>query len=129
MKTILRSFVAAFAFLIIATAASTALPAQNLQAIQSSMAQRLPQIDQLKAAGALGENNLGYLAVREDKDNAAEIAAAENADRKTVYQALAAKTGGGETVESVGKRRAQMIAKNSKPGVWVQNAQGNWAKK
>jgi len=126
MKTYLRAAFAAIALLFIAAPVSTTLRAQD-PAIRARMAQRLPQIDKLKESGALGENNQGYLEVRENQEGAAALAAAENADRKAVYQAIAAKQK--VTVEEVGKARAQQIAQLSRPGVWIQNAQGAWAKK
>lgn len=127
MKTFLRTLLATIAFFLAAGAVTTPLLAQNLPSLQASMAKRLPEIDKLKASGVLGENNLGYLEVRENKDNAAELAAAENADRKAVYEALAAQNK--VTAEEVGKTRARQIAQQSKPGVWIQDAKGGWAKK
>jgi uncharacterized protein YdbL (DUF1318 family) len=124
MKTFLRILPAAFALFAVAP---VVIQAQNLPSIQANMGKRLPEIDKLKESGALGENNQGYLEVRENKDNAAAVAAAENADRKAVYEAIAAKQK--VPVEEVGKARARQIAQQSKGGVWVQDAKGNWAKK
>jgi len=126
MKTYLRAALAAITLLFIAAPVTTTLRAQD-PAIRTRMSQRLPQIDKLKESGALGENNLGFLEVRNNQDNAAALAAAENADRKAVYQAIATKQK--VTPEEVGKARAQQIAQLSRPGVWIQNAQGAWAKK
>lgn len=126
MKTFLRSALAAIALVFVTAPVATTLQAQD-PAIKARMAQRLPQIDTLKESGALGENNQGFLEVRENKDNAAAIAAAENADRRAVYEAIAARQR--VTVEEVGKTRARQIAQQSKGGVWVQDARGNWVKK
>jgi len=107
--------------------ASTGLSAQDAE-LRARMRQRQPQIDQFKAGGALGENNLGYLEVRDSNQaGAAELAAAANADRKTIYQRIATKQN--VSVEEVGKARAQQIAQKIVPGVWMQNAQGEWTKK
>ena len=125
-KTYLHAVFAALALLFIAAPVTTMLRAQD-PAIRTRMAQRLSQIDKLKESGALGENNLGFLEVRNNQDNAAALAAAENADRKTVYEAIAVKQK--VTAGEVGKARAQQIAQLSRPGVWIQNAQGAWAKK
>jgi len=110
-----------------AAPAPTGLSAQDAE-LRARMKQRQPQIDQFKASGALGENNLGYLEVRDGSQaGAAELAAATNADRKTIYQRIAAKQN--VSAEEVAKARAQQIAQKSAPGVWMQDAQGAWAKK
>lgn len=108
-------------------AAPLTAQAQSARELQGRMAQRLPQIDELKAAGALGENNRGYLEVREDKANAAALAADENRDREAVYALIARETG--SSAENVGRARAKQIAAQSKSGVWVQDESGAWRKK
>jgi uncharacterized protein len=98
--------------------------AQNLPEIRARMEKRVPQVDELKASGVLGENNLGFLAVRSGDDQG--VAAAENADRSVVYAAIAKKTG--STADMVGKTRAQQIAENSAAGVYLQRVDGGWYK-
>lgn len=124
----LLHFITATIALIVATMVVTpSVHAQNLNQIKVNMEKRLPQIDKLKEQGALGENNQGYLEVREAKDNAAAIASVENTDRKTVYEAIAKQQK--TTAEAVGKARARQIAQSSKPGVWIQDEKGGWKKK
>lgn len=108
-------------------AAPLALHAQSAGELRQRMAQRLPQIDELKAAGALGESNRGYLEVREAQGNAAALAADENRDREAVYVLIARETG--TSAEAVGRARAKQIAAQSKSGVWVQDDSGAWRKK
>lgn len=120
-----RLFLFCAAFL--ALAAPLSLHAQTARELQMRMAQRLPQIDELKAAGALGENYRGYLEVREDKGNAASLVADENRDREAVYVLIAKETG--SSVETVSRARARQIAAQSKSGVWVQDETGAWRKK
>jgi uncharacterized protein YdbL (DUF1318 family) len=108
-------------------AAPLTAQAQSARELQARMAQRLPQIDELKAAGTLGENNRGYLEVREAKDNAAALAADENRDREAVYALIARETG--SSVENVGRARAKQIAAQSRSGVWVQDESGVWRRK
>lgn len=112
---------------VLAMPAAATVGAQDLGAIKSSMTQRLPAIDALKAKGALGENNQGYLEVRKAVDNAAEVATAENKDRAAVYAALAKQTG--STAEKVGQARARQLAASSAAGVWVQSEGGEWYRK
>lgn len=99
--------------------------AQDLGAVRNRMEQRISRIDALKTQGVLGENNRGFLDVRSGDDEG--VAAAENADRATVYEAVARKTGA--TPEAVGKARAKKIAASSAKGVWLQSEDGRWSKK
>ena len=95
--------------------------------IKTRMKKRLPVVKELKAKGIMGENNQGYLQFVGAKKEKADVIAAENKDRKTVYAAIAKQQG--TTAELVGKRRALQIAKKAAPGEWVQDAGGNWNKK
>jgi uncharacterized protein YdbL (DUF1318 family) len=95
--------------------------------IKTRMKQRLPVILELKAKGIVGENNAGYLEFIGAKREKADVVAAENKDRKTVYTAIAKQQG--TTAELVGKRRALQIAKKADPGEWVQDASGKWIQK
>ena len=81
----------------------------------------------LKAEGIVGEDNQGYLQFVGGKKEKADVIAAENNDRKTVYAAIAKQQG--TTAELVGKRRAMQIAKKANPGEWVQDASGKWIQK
>ena len=95
--------------------------------IKTRMKQRLPVIVELKTKGIVGENNAGYLEFIGKKKEKADIVAAENEDRKTVYEAIAQQQK--TTAELVGKRRALQIAQKANPGEWVQDAGGNWIQK
>lgn len=104
---------------------ATVVRAEDLGAVRGRMEKRISQIDALKTAGVLGEDNRGFLDVRGGNDGG--VAAAENADRATVYAALAQKTGA--TADAVGKARARQIAAGSAAGVWLQRENGQWYKK
>ena len=99
-----------------------ALPAAA-QGIKERMAARLPVIDALKARGIVGENNQGYLEFVGQPEKA-EMVAAENADRREVYAAIAGQTGA--SPEAVGRQRAAQIAQKSLPGVRLQKPDGTW---
>ncbi|HEY0945515.1 MAG TPA: DUF1318 domain-containing protein [Opitutaceae bacterium] len=122
MKTLFQSLLVGVTLLLAAT-----LQAQDLGAVRARMAQRLPQIDALKQQGALGEDNRGYLSVRENKANAGSLAAEDNRDRGVVYEAIAKQTG--STSDAVGRARAKQIAASSAPGVWLQKEDGSWYRK
>jgi len=106
---------------------TTAVFAESAGDIRARMVQRLAQVDDLKAKGAIGENNRGLLEVREGGGNAASIVADENRDREAVYALIAKETGA--SADSVGRARAKQIAASSKAGVWVQDETGAWRKK
>jgi len=102
--------------------------AENAAEIRQRMAQRLSTIDDLKAKEAVGENNRGFVEVRGNgAGDAARYVADENHDREAVYAIIAKETGA--LPDSVGRARAKQIAQNSRPGVWVQDDSGRWAKK
>jgi uncharacterized protein len=89
---------------------------------------RLPEIDALKAAGVLGENNRGLVEARTRVNEGQEaLIEAENADRRELYQLVARRSG--QTVEEVGQQRAVRIAQQALPGVWLQNKRGDWFQK
>jgi uncharacterized protein YdbL (DUF1318 family) len=95
--------------------------------IKTRMKNRLPVLKELKAKGIAGEDNKGYVQFVGAKKEKADVIAAENKDRKTVYAAIAKQQG--TTAELVGKRRAIQIAKKANPGEWVQDANGKWLQK
>ena len=95
--------------------------------IKARMKSRLPVIKKLKSEGIVGEDNAGFLQFVGDKKVSADVVAAENKDRQTIYRAIAKQQG--TTAELVGKRRALQIAKRAAPGEWVQDAGGNWIQK
>jgi uncharacterized protein YdbL (DUF1318 family) len=95
--------------------------------IKTRMKNRLPVIKELKAKGIVGEDNKGYLQFVGGNKAKADVVAAENKDRKTVYAAIAKQQG--TTAELVGKRRAMHIAKKANKGEWVQDAGGKWLQK
>jgi uncharacterized protein YdbL (DUF1318 family) len=122
MKTRLITFFAALCLVAVSAFAESA------GEIRRRMEQRLPAIDRLKGAEAIGENNRGQLEVRgTGATDAATVVAEENRDRGEVYALIAKETGA--TADSVGRARAKQIAANSRTGVWVQDESGVWKKK
>jgi len=103
---------------------STTAPAAS---IKDRMLARLPAINELKSKGLIGENNAGYLQYLKAERPQEGLVNAENSDRKTVYEAIAAKQG--VKLALVGQRRAKQIADNPIPGHWYQSPDGKWYKK
>ncbi len=120
-----RTLTKILAFVLIGTfAAGISVFADDIKA---RMKQRLPVIIELKTKGIVGENNAGYLEFIGAKREKADVVAAENEDRKTVYAAIAKQQG--TTAELVGKRRALQIAQKANKGEWVQDSSGKWLQK
>ncbi len=126
MKTPLFRLVSFVALLVCAFPAAV-LHAQDLGAVKARMSQRLAQLDPLKAKGAIGENNRGFVEARAADPAAGAVISAENSDREAVYAALAKQTG--TSSDQIGRARAKQIAAGSAPGVWVQKEDGTWQKK
>jgi len=102
--------------------------AEDLSAVKSRMLQREGSVDSLKSAGTVGENNRGFLEARGSLTaDQQKIVSDENADRGAVYAAIAAQVG--TSSDAVGRSRAAKIAAGSRSGVWIQSADGAWAKK
>jgi uncharacterized protein len=94
---------------------------------KARMRQRVPQLDQLKLAEAVGENNRGFVEVRKPEGDAASVVEAENRDRTEVFGETARNTG--SSPDAVGRAFAKQIAAASARGVWVQREDGSWQKK
>ncbi|WP_319542253.1 YdbL family protein [uncultured Pseudodesulfovibrio sp.] len=95
-------------------------------ALKDRILARKPAVAAMLADGTVGENNKGFLEFK-GAQKQADVVAAENQDRATVYQAIAKKTG--TTSELVGQRRAAKIAQSAPSGTWLQDSNGNWYKK
>ncbi len=95
--------------------------------IKERMKERLPMITSLKAQGLVGETTQGYLGFVTGNQANADVVAAENKDRKSIYMQIAQQQGA--SLELVQKRRAQALADRAKPGQYIQNGSGAWVQK
>ncbi len=102
-------------------------PCALADAIKDRMLQRLPAIADLKTKGIIGEDNRGYLGYVTGNRVMEDVIAAENADRKTVYEIFAKQQNTSlDVVETVqGARKAE----KANPGEFYQNREGQWIKK
>ncbi|MDX1776090.1 MAG: YdbL family protein [Desulfobulbales bacterium] len=96
--------------------------------IKARMQERLSAIQELKSAGAVGENNKGFLEFVPGAARKMErVIADENSDREIVYRAIAEQQK--TTPELVGERRAKQITERAGAGEWLQDESGKWYKK
>jgi len=101
----------------------------DADAAQARIAERISEIDALKTAGLVGEDNKGYLAARGDLDNRQrQLMRDDNADRKIIYEAIASRVEN-SNAEAVGRQRARRIRESAAPGVWLQRPDGAWYQK
>lgn len=113
-------------FLAVLTTALSMTPAWA-EGIKERMHARLSVIVDLKARGVVGENNQGYLELLKGQTEKKEVVAAENNDRKMIYEKIARQAN--TDVKLVGQRRASQIAEKATAGEWLQDAAGKWYKK
>jgi uncharacterized protein YdbL (DUF1318 family) len=91
---------------------------------------RFEDLKSLKAQGAIGENNRGYVEVLKSEGNAQSTADAENRDRRFIYTTIVAQNELPQsaigTVEAV---FAQVQRDKAGSGDKVQDASGSWTTK
>ncbi|MFZ5799026.1 MAG: DUF1318 domain-containing protein [Desulfobulbus sp.] len=105
---------------------TTTVNAQNMEDIKARMLSRKPTLDAMKASGAIGEGNDGYLHVRQPGADA-KVVNEENADRRTVNSMIAEKEG--TSAEQVSRAAAKKLRDFAAPGQWIQSNDGKWLKK
>jgi uncharacterized protein YdbL (DUF1318 family) len=115
----------------------TTVSTPTIRAIKDSMKQRFPSLKPFYDAGNIGENNKGFVEIRNDgslslKDKATlrELVRDENNDRTKLYAevAKALNIDPGQ-VDRVQKIFAQSWIANAAPGWWVQKDTGEWVRK
>ncbi len=91
---------------------------------------RYYQLQSLKQEGVVGENNKGYVTDLKDNAAAATLTAAENQDRRVLYEALAEQNKlGGNGLLEVQRAFAEVQEEKAIPGEMVQSPSGDWKKK
>ena len=91
---------------------------------------RYNELSMLKARGAIGENNRGYLEVLDNSNSDAKaVANAENADRKVIYETIAEQNGLSGEMGTIEKVFAQVQRDKAQVGEMTQDDSGNWVKK
>jgi uncharacterized protein YdbL (DUF1318 family) len=82
-------------------------------------------LDELRAAGKVGERYDGYAAARDP--SAADLVKEVNDKRRKIYEERAKKQG--VTAEAVGAVYAKEIVDQVPDGTWVLTADGEWRRK
>ena len=124
--------------LVILTATSTCLATDydyktmtpDIEKALKNRQARYHQLQSLKQEGTIGENNKGYVTDLKDNAAAATLIAAENQDRRVLYEALAEQNKLGSTgLLEVQKAFAEVQEGKASPGDMVQSSSGDWKKK
>lgn len=100
--------------------------AREKEEIVQSMKDRLAVVKELKAAGIVGETHNGYLAFVGSAQKA-DVVAAENQDRKELYEIIAKDEG--TSIQVIEKNMGVVKAQRAETGNFFQTADGNWVKK
>jgi uncharacterized protein YdbL (DUF1318 family) len=91
---------------------------------------RYYQLQALKQQGAIGENNKGYVTDLKNNSIASTMVAAENKDRRVLYEALAEQNKLGNTgLLEVQRAFAEVQHDKAGAGDMVQSASGDWKAK
>jgi len=101
------------------------------------MASRFPQLQPMYAKGAIGETSNGYLAAREtgalslkERADLTRLVDQENADRRALYtEIIRANNLDMGTLGELERLFANSWRDKSSRGWWIQQDNGQWAKK
>ena len=100
--------------------------------VQNALNGRRDRFDQLRAfksSGAVGENNRGYVEALKQEGSAGDIVAAENRDRKVIYQTIAGQNGLENAIGTIEAVFAQVQRDKAGPGDQIQTEDGRWVTK
>jgi uncharacterized protein YdbL (DUF1318 family) len=115
--------------------ANLAIDSAEIRQLRAAMESRFASLQPLYAAGYIGIQADGLLAVRDsgsvplkDRNQVNKLVAAENADRISLYQAIANANGHPEWAAQIKSTFAARWVSNAQPGWWYQSS-GSWKQK
>ncbi len=108
-----------------------------IRALRASMTNRFPQLQPLYSKNAIGETNSGLIAIRDtgalslkEKADLNRLVEQENADRQALYtEIIKANNLDAGRLGEVQRLFANSWRDKSNPGWWIQQDEGQWAKK
>ncbi|MEI6333483.1 MAG: YdbL family protein [Methylococcaceae bacterium] len=107
----------------------------EIRQLRATMASRFATLQPFYAAGFIGVNDDGFLAVRDagsvplkDRNQVNNLVAAENSDRQSLYQAIANANGHPEWATQIKSTFAARWVSNAQSGWWYQSS-GSWKQK
>jgi len=118
-----------------AAEADLAIDSAEIRQLRATMEIRFASLQPLYAAGFIGIQADGLLAVRDvesvplkDRNQVNKLVAAENADRQSLYQAIADANGHPDWAVQIKSTFAGRWVSNAQPGWWYQSS-GSWKQK
>jgi uncharacterized protein YdbL (DUF1318 family) len=118
-----------------AEGADLAIDSAEIRQLRAAMESRFTSLRPLYAAGYIGIQANGLLAVRDiesvplkDRNQVNKLIAAENADRQNLYQAIANANGHPEWAVQIKSTFANRWISNAQSGWWYQSS-GSWKQK
>ena len=91
---------------------------------------RYDEIQALKSAGRIGEDNRGYVRALNEPETAVPAVAAENNDRQAIYSAIVNQNGlGPEGMRQVEAVFGEVQREKTRPGDFIQLPSGGWVRK
>ncbi len=132
-----RFLIFVFAFLILASQMASAAVNYDIKhmtpAIQAAIQNRqgrYGQLQSMKAAGQLGEDNQGFVQALDPTRDAKQIASSENQDRQVIYLAIVEQNQlGAEGLAKVKIAFAEVQRERAARGEMIQLPSGEWVKK
>ena len=119
-----------------AAEADLAIDSAEIRQLRAAMEGRFPALKPYYDAGFIGIKTDGLLAVRDpgsvplqERNKVTKLAAAENADRDKLYQAIANANGHPDWFAQIKATFAARWVSNALPGWWYQSSNGSWAQK
>ena len=111
------------------------IDSSEIRRLRSSMESRFAALQPLYAAGFIGIQADGFLVVRDaatvpikDRNQVNKLVAAENADRQSLYQAIANANGQPAWASQIKSIFADRWVSNARSGWWYQSS-GSWKQK
>jgi uncharacterized protein YdbL (DUF1318 family) len=132
LKKILSLVVMTLMFSVVVQAApeySIKTMTPEVQAALSARKDRFDELRALKASGAIGENNHGYVEVLNSAPDARSVADRENRDRAVIYQTIAKQNGLENALSTIEFAFAQVRKDKAVSGEKIQEADGSWTTK
>jgi uncharacterized protein YdbL (DUF1318 family) len=118
-----------------AAEADLSIDSAEIRQLRATMETRFASLQPLYAAGTVGIQSDGSLAVRDaasvplkDRNQVTKLVAAENTDRQKLYQAIANANGHPDWSAQIKSTFAARWISNAQAGWWYQSA-GNWKQK
>lgn len=115
--------------------ANLAIDSAEIRQLRAAMAGRFASLQPLYTLGYIGIQADGLLAVRDidnialkDRNQVNKLVAAENADRQSLYHAIANANGHPEWAAQIKSSFAGRWVSNAQPGWWYQSS-GSWKQK